>query len=186
MKQTTESFLLSLKNKHEHETAYLFGSGPSIHLFEPQEDGVYIGMNQIYRHPLIKSNLTYLFTEGFPNDVETLSDNIIIFWNETMMTINKPNTYPFNFELLKIINFNPPYNETSSMAFITFLFALWCGFSKIYIVGCDCANTQRFYDTFDKGNYESLCLGWNELKVYHKEKYPDVEVVVLNPVNLTF
>ncbi len=86
-----------------------------------------------------------------------------------------------------------PFITYSSTIFIPLQFALYTHPDKLYIVGCDCANTGHFKncDTFqpcpsykNMDGLENILSGWKKFKRFQEAFYPDIEVISVNPVGL--
>ena len=233
--------LLKFKNIHKGETAYIFGSGPSINKFKMMEDGVFIGCNHILLNKDIKDKLKYyFFGDGYNYNGE--SETIIKF--NTNMTfkervdniINNTNIITFcsaymdnrlfhgfkqkqvdelinkNVNILNLTrdieNLKPDLNEkivNHSVIFTCLHFALYCGFSKIYIVGCDCCNnSESSYFFLTKAdinkihkntkkinrnltNYQAssfLPNIWIKMKLFKDKYFPNTKLISINPVKL--
>ena len=71
-----------------------------------------------------------------------------------------------------------------STIFMPIQFALYAGFQKIYLVGCDCEGPNFKY----KNHVNTVGVGLKQTFVYLREFvkliYPDVEIKVINPVGL--
>lgn len=63
-----------------------------------------------------------------------------------------------------------------------FLFALYTGCRKIYLVGCDCNVGHSF--TNNLSSYHTVIPHWIELKRLAEKEYPSVEILVVRPVGL--
>tara|TARA_R110002051_G_scaffold325814_3_gene431628 strand:- start:1707 stop:2375 length:669 start_codon:yes stop_codon:yes gene_type:complete len=70
------------------------------------------------------------------------------------------------------ISRSPLYSHSIPMPAMQFL--LYCGFKKIFLVGCDCSG------------HDYLCQmeNWRALKDFIDSNYPHVEIVSVNPVSL--
>lgn len=191
------SVFTPFKDKHKGEVAYLIGSGPSVKDFKEQEQGVYIGMNFSYLNQTVNKNLTYLFTEGYDNKKGNLSDDVIFFYYNQVYNVdrvpyrNPKNTYKYtDTDIREEVGAKVYYNKCniSSMAFHTLFFALYCGFTKIYLVGCDCTKGYFFKD-FDtkyhknasKTNFGILVSGWKLIKQLSPT---EINITSINPKNL--
>ena len=75
-------------------------------------------------------------------------------------------------EFPKDISRSPLYSHSIPMPAMQFL--LYCGFKKIFLVGCDCSG------------HDYLCQmeNWRQLKSFIDSNYPHVEIVSINPVSL--
>lgn len=66
-----------------------------------------------------------------------------------------------------------PFGGTSTTAIKIFQFALYCGFTKILLVGCDCSHS-----------YKNMVANWIAAKKFADKFYPNTEIAVINPINL--
>ena len=219
--QKYHSELEKYKNKHIGETCYIFGCGPTVNNFKEQENGVYIGCNRIYLNTEIKSKLKYYFfghkyvidpinEDGSNNkkEVDDLDYNIEKFCFVTFKD-KWHNTYGFkNEDILKLKNINaipcdltPKFIHTDiskypfinhSIPYPMTQFALYAGFTKIYLVGCDCSNfggnnhQEFFYKNINNQiNIDNhLIEWWNNIKSFKDKFYPNVEIININPIGL--
>ena len=179
------------KNKHQGETAYICASGPTLLDFKgPHEDGVLIGVNNSYMHGAIRDQLRYIIIERTPDLLNGIEDFNNLTQNQHLTVFTAPrineieqrdNIIIFTDTHKAAINVGM-FNGCSSITFYCIMFALYCGFSKLYIVGCDCSRGKPLSIQHNSTNYEALLPGWT----YMKEHFlTDVEVTVINPVNLT-
>lgn len=212
------------KDKHIGETCYIFGCGPTVNNFkEPSEPGVYIGCNRIIKNKEIKNKLKYYFfghkyavdpinEDGTNNKVEI--DNLpydiekICFvsfcnnWHQTygysendIAKLKNINAIPCDLTIeviYKDISKNPFINH--SIVYPSAQFALYCGFTKIYLVGCDCATQiSGPYNEFWNRNYiqksriqndEHLIEWWLKIKKFKDINYPNAKLININPVGL--
>lgn len=214
--------LLKYKNKHVGETCYIFGCGPTINKFKELDEGVYIGGNRIYLDKKIKDKLKYYFfghkyvsnqineDDGSNNRecIDNLDYNIEKF---CFVTFNDKWHYTYGFQhkdIIELKNINaipcdltPDYIHTDiskhpfinhSIPFPMTQFALYAGFTKIYLVGCDCSN-------FDGPNHEEfffknirtdenidphLIEWWDKIKLFKDKFYPDAKLININPIGL--
>jgi hypothetical protein len=212
------------KNRHTGETCYIFGCGPTINNFkQPNEPGIYIGCNRVIKNKEIRDKLKYYFfghkyaidpinEDGTNNkkDVDNLSYDIEKFCFVSFCN-NWHHTYGYSetdIAKLKDINAIPCdltteiiYTDISKYPFINHSvvypatqFALYCGFTKIYLVGCDCATQiNGIYNEFWNGNYthkssihneDHLIEWWLKIKEFKDINYPNAKLVNINPVGL--
>ena len=66
-----------------------------------------------------------------------------------------------------------PFGGTITTILKVFQFALYCGFSEIVLVGCDCND-----------GYESLVENWKAARQFANKNYPNTNIQVLRPKNL--
>jgi hypothetical protein len=233
--------LLKFKNTHKGETAYIFGSGPSIKQFNIIEDGIFIGCNHILLNHDINNKLKYyFFGDGYNY---TGAANTVIKFN-TEMTCKERIDHVINYRdittfcsafmnnelfhgfsqkqvdelynkkvhilnLTKDIdNLKPELDEMivdHSIIFTCLHFALYCGFLKIYIVGCDCSSengssyfflnksdiseipnvTRQLNRNLTQYNASSILPNiWKKMKIFKDTHFPNTKLISINPVKL--
>jgi len=211
--------MLRYKDSHKGKTCYIFGSGPTINKFEEQEPGDYIGCNHIIKLPHIRDRLKYyFFGDGYTfhnkdttpiygnhkQEVDSLPLDLqkfcvvklnnkygeLKFTDSTVVNLSKINAIPLSVISTKIhadIANNPMMN--CSIVLTAAQFALYCGYSRIYLVGCDC--TGFYHSSNFKGetgttklNPHNLVLKWSDMHVMRKSNYPEARIIVINPVKL--
>jgi sialic acid synthase SpsE len=187
----------SYKNKYNGKVAYVCGSGKSLDKFEAIEEGVYIGANMSFTHPNLKFKMDYIFVEGVWTDKmsKQVTSETKIFYDDkpnfTGKSIEKFHTnniysYRDSGIIKELSKLKENYDFAGSTIFYCMLFAFHCGFSKIYIVGCDC-DSEYFGIRPDNRIIDLgvLIPAWNTLKSFRDNKYNDVDIQVVNPINLT-
>tara|TARA_R110002020_G_scaffold16515_17_gene58339 strand:- start:6472 stop:7206 length:735 start_codon:yes stop_codon:yes gene_type:complete len=84
----------------------------------------------------------------------------------------------------------PLYNQ--SIVFPALQFLLYTGVSKVYLVGCDCGGGVSYLspdkepgpDWKHATDFGKLHQAWKDFRSFAEEKYPDVDVVSVNPRGL--
>jgi hypothetical protein len=209
--------LLQYKNKHQNQTCYIFGSGPTVNDFIEQEPGSYIGCNHIIKNEQIKNKLQYyFFGHGY---MEHNNDNTPIYGNHKQEVDNLPydlekfamvsrdnniDVHGFTYddiERLTTINALPcdinihninkdlEYNSflNHSIVFPAIQFALYCGYTKIYLVGCDCNgfyHSNSYHNNTNTNVDNSLVYWWEQMYNFKQNYYPDVNINSINPQGL--
>ena len=80
-----------------------------------------------------------------------------------------------------------PLNCWASIVFPAIEFALYTHPKRIFIVGCDCSANGHLIWTSKKdfcSDAEIIKYGWEKIKEFKDSKYPDVEIISINPVGL--
>lgn len=210
--------LLKYKDKHKGETCYIFGSGPSLNNFKIKEPGIFIGCNHIIKHKYIKDKLKYYFfghgyavlnsdddpvygnhqkeVNNLENHIEKFAmvsrdDDILVhkFTKEIINNLHKINAIPCD---INVTNFFENLHEKSfinhSIVLPACQFALYAGFSTIYLVGCDCSGYYHS-NSFDlkHTNFhidKDLIYWWSGLYKHKNKHYPSAKMISLNPVGL--
>ena len=212
------------KNRHVGETCYIFGCGPTINEFKEHDDsGIYIGCNRIIKKKEIRDKLKYYFfghkyvvnpinEDGTNNkeEVDSLSNDIEKFCSVSLN--NQPHSsYAYSDEdiyKLKNINAIPIDLNTRdihvditkhpfinhSVVYPATQFALYCGFTKIYLVGCDCATmisgvfnefwNEPYIEKSPIANNQHFINWWLQMKKFKDVNYPNAKLININPVGL--
>ena len=212
------------KNKHLGETCYIFGCGPTINQFkEPDDLGIYIGCNRIIKKKEIGDKLKYYFfghkyavdqinEDGTNNkdEVDSLPYNLEKFcfvslnnkWHPTygysdkdINNLKNINAIPIDLTTEDIhvdITKHPLINH--SVVYPATQFALYCGFTKIYLVGCDCATlisgtynefwNEDYIEKVPIENNEHLIEWWLKMKKFKDVNYPNAKLININPLGL--
>ncbi len=219
--ETYHSQILKYKNKHQGETCYIFGSGPSLNKFKIQEPGLFLGCNHVIKSKYIKDNLKYYFfghgytiynndnctignhkkeVDDLGNHIEKFCmvsrDNdfsIHNFTEESIKQLKNINSIPCDMNLNTLyynLEKNPFLNH--SIIFPTIQFALYSGFTKIYLVGCDCnlyrqdSSRKYFFDNNVHNNridYNNI-KWWKGIYNFKNKFYKNTEIISINPVGL--
>ena len=210
--------LLKFKNLHLGETCYIFGSGSTIQQFKIQEEGTFIGCNHIIKNTDIKEKLKYYFfghgyiehtndsTPIYGNhkkEVDLLGNNIQkfamvsrdndisvhLFTHKEIKDLININAIPCDINLdyiYKDLENNPFLNH--SIVFPAVQFAMYAGFKKIYLVGCDC-NGYFHSNNFINGN-KYKCIDnnlvdiWKKILEFKNLNYSDCSIININPIGL--
>jgi len=84
-----------------------------------------------------------------------------------------------------------PLTTYSSVIFPALQFALFTHPKKIYIVGCDCSSkSEHFFESTDENSskeipsLDNILYGWSKAESFAKRFYPEVEIVLINPIGL--
>ena len=219
--KTYHNQILKYKNLHEGETCYIFGSGPSLNKFKLQDNGVYIGCNHIVKHKDLRDKLKYyFFGHGYTiyntdnsicgnhkKEVDTLGNHVVKFCmvsrnndytihnftEESIKELKNINALPCD---MNLTNIYPDLENNSflnhSIVFPSIQFALYAGFSKIYLVGCDCNmygqdSTRKYFFSDNKSNNkidEIYLHWWREIYEFKNCNYSNTEIISINPVGL--
>ena len=219
--QEYHPLLREFKNRHVGEVCYIFGSGPSFNDFKPQEEGIFIGCNHSAKSKYLRKNMTYyFFGHGYNQytspssicgdhrkEVDTLGNHIlkfcmvslnnnIIVHGFTPTGVSKLSNIaaiPCDMNLMHInksLDRAPFLNH--SIVFPATQLALYAGFKRIYLVGCDCHAYgqdagRKYYFSNNERNLAIDCgliEWWKRIYQFKRSEYPDCEMVNVNPVGL--
>jgi hypothetical protein len=210
--------LLKFKNLHLGETCYILGSGSTIQQFKIQEEGIFIGCNHIIKNAEIKEKLKYYFfghgymehnndnTPIYGNhkkEVDSLDHNIKkfamvsrdndisvhLFTQQAIRNLQNINAIPCDINIHHIYKDleNKPFLN-HSIIFPAVQFAIYSGFKKIYLVGCDC-NGYFHSNNFIHGTKNAdidndLVYYWKQMFKFKNLHYSDCKIININPVGL--
>lgn len=194
------------RNKHAGETAFFFGSGPSVKKFDIRQSGnaIRVGVNETI---FLGFELDYFFTgdaadpkfyqkiEEFNNFDARIQKFVGI---DPRDELNIPKRIPgsvknslhYNTRLRSVFTTDPtifPVARWGSISFDVMQVLAFMGFKKIYLVGHDCDYSRgTFHTNFSTANGEMVKLldHWNKMKNFLENCYPNLEVYSINPVAL--
>lgn len=203
-----EEAFKKFKGINSGKSLAIIGTGPSLDLYKPKDDIVYIGMNGAWRRKDIK--WTYYFAQDFNRSTGGHED----FIKNTVCDYFFIGRYPQRFELCKyfeapveysksdkvypyFLDVNPsrdiymdithhPLFNQGSIVFPVLQFALYTQPKKIYLIGCDVCNIGYSYDKEARGCHgaDGWKIGYARLKTFAEYYYPDVEIISVNPIGL--
>lgn len=207
------------KDAHKNQSAIVYGTGPSLAKYNNNFDhlGITIGCNSIIYY---KQIMDYYFigdggnkNRGFYSDIESYINykpNIYKLIRTAPANHNTNQEYiplPPNIpdSLYYCINGGEPWKKRNNIYFDPSLrtvadcgsiifeilqFVLICGFSTIYIVGCDCTPVHGidFHNTIDTVNnhYDTICYSWYKFAIFIKEYFSHINIFWVNPVHLSY
>ena len=224
--KTYHSKLKKYKDLHKGEVCYIFATGITLNDFKIQEKGIYIGVNMITKSKPIIDNPAfkyYFFGHGY-NEKTSLHgghkeevDNMRLDIDKFSFVSRNNNFGVHGFNLkdikhLESINAIPldlcldkihkNIDENSfinhSIVYPACQFALYCGFSKIYLVGCDCvekkpgdsSGSHYFFKTDKVMQYQNYTVSnhlvkwWEKIHTFKNEMYADRKIININPIGL--
>lgn len=187
----------------------LLAAGPSLNDYNPIPNAIHIGVNKLAIYK--KVELDFYFTGDLLaikryqilEDIQKLKCQKFIglsFLNQGFdtfspqlckelgakrffhMSYNDPDFIPTDIS-------SSPLIGMSSIIFPALHFALFTGSKKIYLVGCDCSNQGHFIGNENVGkpfdiNPSKLIQEWIYMKNFIELRYPQVQVLSINPVGL--
>ena len=210
--------LLKFKNLHLGETCYIFGSGSTVQQFKIQEEGTFIGCNHIIKNAELKEKLKYYFfghgymehkkdnTPIYGNhkkEVDSLDKNIQkfamvsrdndnsihLFSYQEIKNLKNINAIPCDINIhhiYKDLEIKPFLNH--SIIFPAVQFAIYAGFKKIYLVGCDCNgffHTNNFINGIKNTKIDNdLVYYWKQMFKIKNLYYSDCTIININPIGL--
>jgi len=200
------------KNINKDKSVVIMGSGPTLKYYNVLENAVHIGVNHIFT--LKNFSLDYLFIHDNLSvnntDIQKKANNykpnsckkFYGYHYINKYSIPEQDVTDANAERYYFIDNNIPTSEHallsadistrplncwSSVIFPAIEFALWTHPKTIYIVGCDCSQNGHIFwnqkENFCPG-VERMLYGWQQIKNFRDAKYPDIEIISINPVGL--
>ncbi len=196
------------RNCNKGKEIVILASGPTLDYYKKQKDKLYLGVNRAFMAN--KADLDYLFVQDYASDMQDAIDNYkgnncqkfygIHYCapsiNQAHADLAKAERYYFidcDWNALWSYPHDisiQPFNTYSSVVHPAVTFALWTGVSKIYLVGCDTSQNGSASDAQPKDGkprhlyVENIKRGWEKMKDYAKEFYPETEIISINPVGL--
>lgn len=185
--------------------------GPTCEYYEPLKGAVHIGMNS---SPLNKNiDFDYIFVQDYniKSYIEDFADLPAVkfygLFHERPLVkpvierINIPQCVADRARALRYYTGYPitefhydietfPLADYDSVVFPALQFALYTNPRRIFLVGCDCAQTGHFQSTdkidLSKSylNISKILRGYNALKEFAEVYYPEIEFISVNPVGL--
>lgn len=211
------------RNAFKNQEAVIMGNGPSLNTYKIIHNCIHIGCNRcIYLDKLI---CDFYFYNEWPrstikhkNDVLNYKAKIEKFFGAfpdkrdfgsnmehakagraALFDMDGPEflgiskkTFEKDIDIYRVSDYG------TSTVFVMMQFALFCGFKKIYIVGCDIENMianntadRYFYHNKDLPNpiYDHIRITklykkWIDMKNFAQEYYDNTQIISINPVKL--
>lgn len=205
--------LSKYKNIYQGKDIVLVASGPTVRDYSMLKDAIHIGVNHTYtlksleldylfihdnlkrtNAPLMQKNANlyrgaeckkfygyhYIGKYGIPEqDVIEANAERYYFVDQEVPTSDKV--------FISTDITTRPLNCWASIVFPAMEFAMYTHPRRIYIVGCDCSDNGHIFWT-NKKNFcsdkEIIKYGWKKIKEFRDNKYPDIEIISINPVGL--
>ena len=107
------------------------------------------------------------------------------FFNKEEVSRMDANTYTLSHDrnFSKEISETPLYNY--SIVYPSAQFAMYCGFSKLYLVGCDCSGGASYISKNSQNSaLKHFPYHWHIIKKVRDDFFPETEIISINPVGL--
>lgn len=196
------------RNCHAGQDIVLVASGPSLDSYTPIANAIHIGVNRTFQAE--KLSLDYLV--ALDNFGMGINEQVIQYrpyectkffgYNYTPHhKISNHLEWATNAKRFYYEFFNPndnpvfPYSlehsplvVMDSTVIAAMQIALWMGPKRIFLVGCDCSTSGYFLG--EKSDIPQILIprrliaGWNLIKQYAQQIYPNTEIISINPVGL--
>lgn len=204
----TQNRFEAFRNIHLGEEFVIVATGPSLREFQLIDNCNYIGVNKAYQKKEI--NFNYFFLQDYAA-VKPYADEILksvsctafiakYVMQEDTFRVQFPKKYIEDLKAIPYFTSWPlsimspdisrsPFMNCGSVTFAAIQFALFCGASKIYLVGCD-SNAGGYFDGTRQinpkvtVNTERLIENYKRLKEYAALYYPECKIYSINPVGL--
>ncbi len=172
-------------------------TGPTFDCFTPVIDAYYIGVNNAYKSKNINFDVlfcqdVYTCFQGIPpkDFIEYRGKDCIKFLgNQQPVTVNadiRNNVFYYNSE--NKFNFHVdlrPMPDFCSVIFSAMSYALWTTPKRIFLVGADCSSGHASsLKAKHHGDLNYLLKPWKSMANFIKNKYPDIEIISINPIGL--
>jgi len=202
------------RNIYQGKEVAVFACGPSVKAYQPIKDVVKIGINRSIQMPGIELDYFFLVDGGrafsreemhrfntyrgdlckkfygcqndehgngelFVSVQDELEAKAFRFCVDNFPIRGRP--YAFATDLG-----TQPLVAPGSSVFAAIQFALWTNPKRIYLIGCDCTQSGHFYSAEKNCDLmtDVIIRGYHALKKFAESRYPETEIVSVNPVGL--
>lgn len=202
------------RNIHQGQEIVIFACGPSVKDYQEIAGAIKIGINRSIQMPGLDLDYFFLVDGGKAFTREEMhrfntyrgalckkfygNQNDEAGNGELFISLQdgyEANAYRFNVDNFAIRGrrytfasdlTSQPLTAPGSSVFAAIQFALWTNPKRIYLVGCDCTQAGHFYSTAKNTDLmtDVIIDGYVELKKFAKSRYPETEIVSVNPVGL--
>ncbi len=201
------------KNIHAGQDVVIVGSGPTLNKYKVIDGAIHIGLNRTFENNSIKFDYIFaqdypnLIKADADFYIKLQNYNCKKFFGLFMGTnvpqvpqsiVQRCRAYTYYSSARHDLGFEYAINQNifsdievaplmdfMSTAFAAFNFAIYTYPKRIYLVGIDNSmngyydgSSQRFLMT------DIIKQGWEQVKLFMDNKYPDIEVISINPVGL--
>lgn len=200
------------KNRHENDIAVICGTGETLASYQPIDNAIHIGCNDVVFYDRNKLIFDYYFFNDWKWSNQKLKDAIIEYRPKlekflgnfvddpkagcSIETSIKANAIWYDTEgpnwwlsgdnratFQKEIDKYWIGDAGGSTIFVCLQFALFCGFKEINIVGCDIIGSKHFVPKPPK-NLQYLLHSWKKFKKFLDTEFPNIKINVINPIGL--
>lgn len=190
------------KGCHKGKSVAVVATGPTMKFYSPLDEVVHIGMKQGFKRQDIKLKFYFLGNYG-PEWCEELKNyDFVKFFGYHKCADGSNSEFPEFFieenngrkffqaapsrEIYLDITYYPLMGFYSTV-FSALHFALYTRPRRLLLIGCDCAVNGHFDGTPSENYARDIPLwleGYQRLKVFAAQHYPDTEIISINPVGL--
>lgn len=208
LREVHEASFAEFKGCHRGQTVAVVATGPSLNYYSQVKGIPHVGVNASFLKEDL--HLDYYFLRHYvPEWTEKLKDyNFVKFFSRVEVTERLVPTDRFPEYVIEENNprrFFPgePYDEFYtditryplmggySIIFQAIQFAIFTRPKRLLLIGCDCAQNGYFTNTEMTNKWHSVDQyiskwrsGYQKLKVFVEQFYPDMEIISVNPVGL--
>ena len=196
------------RNAFRDKEVVIVGTGSTLNYYTPIKDAIHIALNYAWKHTAISFDYLFSHDAGGRNKNIPLEDSIQYGFSRIKDRVFVGKFFEKDFgysEQISLIRDNvfryfvggnamgqPIYQDICKHKLTDFFsvysaalqFAFFTYPKKIYLVGCDCANTGHFYDNNARFTLYGMKVGYARMKMFAKRYYPDTEIISINPVGL--
>lgn len=201
------------KNVYQGKDIVLVASGPTVRNYSMIKDAVHIGVNHTYTLEKVLLDYLFIQDNLKRDNMPFMQKNANLYRGTdckkfygyhyiSKYSIPEFDAIEANAERYYFIDqkiptsdkvflsadiSTRPLNCWASIVFPAIEFALYTHPRRIYIVGCDCSANGHLVWTNKSAfcsDMEIIKYGWKKIKEYRDSKYPDIEIISVNPVGL--
>lgn len=200
---THRATFIPLVEELQGKDVTVIATGPTLNIFRPEGQTINVGVNHaIFRREI---RLDYLFVQdNVPAILSAHAEqastcklfcaNHVTYpqFNVADENLSEANVYRFYTHSVQSqfpatftadILSNSIFDYTS-IIFNTLQILLFCKPKRIFLVGCDCSDTQNFINEEQGGRHSTLIAPWKALKLFADNHFPETEIVSVNPIGL--
>lgn len=193
------------RNSLVNQDVVLVGCGPSIEYYKPIPNAVHVGVNRAFKKDNIKFDFIFAQDE-FPEGMEEFNNypcDKFYGWlpNERAKEVSNivQRIFPHNFAHPGIHKYiiedianghwafdltTEPFGDFQGCCFSALQFICFCNPKRIYFVGCDCSSSQNKNLQVNNADLTIQLKSWQLFKNNISPKYPQTEIISVNPVGL--
>ena len=208
LREVHKAAFLEFKGCHRGQTVAVVATGPSLNYYSQVKGVPHIGVNSSFLKEDI--HLDYYFLRHYePEWTEKLKDyDFVKFFSRVEVTERRVPEDRFPEYVIEENNarrffpgepFDEFYTDITSyplmggytVAFQAIQFAIFTRPKRLLLIGCDCAR-NGYFNSMEMTNkwhpverhISKWLAGYQKLKVFAEQFYPDMEIISVNPVGL--
>tara|TARA_Y100001972_G_C7667231_1_gene337816 strand:+ start:441 stop:1118 length:678 start_codon:yes stop_codon:yes gene_type:complete len=139
----------------------------------------------LFQRILKIKNKTQIFCADGYKEENSSHQNHQEFFSETEREKMNCETYSLTHNLIFEEDLSQCSLLNHSIVFPAVQFAMYCGFSKVYLVGCDCGGGGSYIEKNSKNSDLNGFINiWGQIKYYRYKLYKETELISINPIGL--